>query len=83
VVNFLDWPGWHAYINGSEVEIEIDPAGEGDVRLRVPLPAGGGNVRFVFQPVSSGIWAGLCILSIFILALTIASHNFRRRSERP
>ena len=61
------YPGWKAYVDGRPVRIF-----RGNYLFRViELPRGSHEVRYVFDPVSVKVGAGMTLLTILVLAIAL------------
>ena len=61
------YPGWKAYVDGRPVRIY-----RGNYLFRViELPRGSHEVRYVFDPVSVKVGAGMTLLTILVLAIAL------------
>jgi hypothetical protein len=65
ILTFVDahYPGWHAYVDGSEVPIHL----ANDAFKAVVVPPGTHQVRFEFRPTS--VYAGIAVSSTTLMIL--------------
>lgn len=75
--SMLGWPGWRAEVDGTELDVDHDPAGF----LRVRVPEGtAGTVEVTYAPPGLGIGlagAGIAVLGAGLWGL----HGLRRRAR--
>jgi hypothetical protein len=73
VLSELFYPGWHAYVDGSNVQIL-----RADYLLRaIPLIAGRHNIVFVYRPVSFLIGAVLTAFTLLALGCIRLTHYWK------
>ncbi len=74
VLSEIDYPGWHAYLDGERVNIQ---AYQGLFRA-VVLPQGEHEVRFIFRPSSLTVGLAIFFATVFGLAIDTV---FRRQRQ--
>ena len=75
VLNDVDYPGWHALVNGKPVAI----ATANYLFRGVFVPAGHALVEFEYVPRSFRIGAAISVVSLLVLVLPIIGIGMRRR----
>jgi uncharacterized membrane protein YfhO len=69
------YPGWKAYVDDTPVKIQ-----RGNYLFRViELPRGKHHVRFVFDPVSIKVGAGITLLTLLLLVTALLVRVFRAK----
>ena len=70
--------GWHAYVDGQEVE----PVLVGDVMVAVPLSAGSHEVEFVYRNAAFAIGWKISAICLLLLGITLPIYYSKRRKGR-
>ena len=70
--------GWHAYVDGQEVE----PVLVGDVMVAVPLSAGSHEVEFVYRNAAFAIGWKISAICVLLLGMTLPIYYGKRRKGR-
>ena len=70
--------GWHAYVDGQEVE----PVLVGDVMVSVPLTVGSHDVEFVYRNASFGIGWKISAICLLLFAMTTPIYYRKRKKGR-
>ena len=70
--------GWHAYVDGQEVE----PVLVGDVMTAVPLTAGAHTVEFVYRNDAFSLGWKIAAICLLLFALTAPMYYHKRKKGR-